>query len=280
MTEETGTPHLTTSFGENYRFSDKQLPNSTVDKADPKELVRLLEALVAQQMAANSLNSYDDIRGKYIALNRALNRRGHIAPRFRPSLSGGKHKVNRSHDQNLISNDHQVLDLEWLNCQCGFKDDFAHHLPPRWVGIFGPNLDFELASLFAGTAGSADNKAADILELPLIAQMQLRAIQSQKVRYWWRDRRQQMDILRQGIRAKQPTTSAWRGNEVVWPKRWLAAKCAGYAGGSASEWSELIEGGAVAPTTISGVKKRCDTILRDFMATKKKPRKGFEKTAA
>lgn len=248
--------------GSHYLFLDISLPDTTVDKANGEVFLKALTKIVASLSAAGTCKKYVNFRKQYIALNRALNRKGFIAPRFRPSLSSGGSRFKRTEVDNLISNDHQVIDLEWLFLQCGYDEDISDLVPDRWQNMFCPEMDFYSASLFAGTAGTAENKALNILDLGDSEQLQLRAIQSEEVRSWWRTKRTQQKRLPHAIKAEQSNNRFLRGKEKTWPNCLLAAECADFSGLSAEKWCRLITGSTKSASTISTVKKRATALLK------------------
>ena len=258
--------HAPKSFasGENYSFVDKKLPEDVLEKFNLEKLLKRLHSTIADVQNVTASKQYEEVRNRYIALNRALTFQGHIAPRFRPSLTTGKRKHERTEDQNLISNDHQVLDLEWLCLQCGFDEVRGNALPFRWRGMFGDNLNIEISEKFAGTGGSAENKAVEILNLSFDEQVQLRSIQSEKVRRWWRGRVDERDRVRRAVIGGRVKNVGLRGKEILWPDLYCATKCADFAGLSSGVWVSLITGDSVPPSTLSNVKKRVPELLKSM----------------
>ncbi len=250
--------------GENYSFADKKLPEDVLKKLDLEKLLKHLHSTIAEVQKVTSSKQYEEVRNRYIALNRALTLEGHIAPRFRPGLTTGKRKHGRSEDQNLISNDHQVLELEWLCLQCGIDAVRGNALPYRWRGLFGDDLNIEMSENFAGTGGSAANKAVEILNLSFDEQVQLRSIQSEKVRNWWRDRVDERDRVRRAVIEGRVKNAKLRGKETSWPDLYCATKCTDFAGLSSDLWACLITGRSVPPSTLTHVKKRVPELLKSM----------------
>ena len=250
--------------GENYSFVDKKLPEDVLKKFNLEKLLKRLHSTIAEVQNVTSSKQYEDVRDRYIAFNRALTLEGHIAPRFRPSLTTGKRKHGRGEDQNLISNDHQVLDLEWLCLQCGFETVRGNILPYRWRGMFGDDINIEMSEKFAGTGGSAENKAVEILNLSFGEQVQLRSIQSEKVRNWWRDRIDERGRVYQAVIEGRIKNAKLQGKEASWPDLYCATKCAAFAGQSSDVWAYLITGRSVSPSTLSNVKKRVPELLKSM----------------
>lgn len=248
------------SSGGGYEFADKKPPDQGILRV---AACRWVDMLAEYKRLSAGGSSYSDLRFRYIACNRALNFLGEIAPRFRPSIhAGGKWKGARTPEENLLSNDHQVIDLEWLALNCGYDGQRSDHLPARWSGLFLDCLDLEIASRFAGTAGTAENKARNILALTMEEQIQLRSIQSEEVRSWWREREEERRKVRRVIIDSQAREPKLRGCEDSWPNAYLAVKCAEKSGGAATDWIELISGEAVAASTLSHVKKRVPQLLK------------------
>jgi hypothetical protein len=258
--------HAPQSFttGENYSFADKKLPEAVLKTLNLEKLLKRLHSTIAEVQNVTSSKQYEEVRNRYIVLNRALTFEGHIAPRFRPSLTTGKRKHGRSEDQNLISNDHQVLDLEWLCLQCGFDAARGNILPYRWRGMFGADLNMEISEKFAGIGGSAENKAVEILNLSIDEQVQLRSIQSEKVRNWWRDRVDERDRVYRAVLEGRVKNAKLRGKETLWPDLYCATKCATFAGLSSQVWACLITGNSVPQSTLSNVKKRVPELLKSM----------------
>lgn len=236
-----------------YRFANADLPPEAVRALDPETAIAKLDALVAEVQGARRSCSYEDVRKKYIALHKLLNERNYIAPRFRPTLHSSKRRgIERKPSDNLISNDHQVLDLHWLSLEGVLSYE---ELPPRWHGMFKDGLDYELASYFAGTAGSAENKAM-ILVLTVDQQLALRSLQTEAVRKWWDRQRLIRDQVRVAVQCEARRNSGLRGKHVLWANGWLATRCADYAGSSAVSWYERITGERIAASTLSHIKSR------------------------
>ena len=236
-----------------YRFPEIDLPPDRVKTVNPEKAIAKLDEIVAAVQGARRTCSYDDVRKRYIALHMVLNERNHIAPRFRPTLRGSKGwGAARKPNDNLISNDHQVLDLHWLSFEGAVSDQ---DMPARWRGMFRDGLDYELASLFAGTAGSAENKAM-ILALSVDRQLELRSLQTEAVRKWWDRERKVRESVCHAVRCETRKSPNLRGKHAIWADGWLATRCADYAGGSGVDWYERITGGTIPASTLSNIKKR------------------------
>ncbi len=236
-----------------YRFLDAELPPERVKGIASAKVVEKLAEIVAAVQGAGRSCSYEEVRKQYVALHKLLNERGHIAPRFRPTLRGPKGwGAARTPEHNLISNDHQVLDLHWLSTEGSVSD---RELPPRWRGLFRDGIDHDLASRFAGTAGSAEKKA-DILALSVGQQLELRSLQTDAVRKWW-DREQAVHRrVRIAVMCEARKIPNLRDKHLLWADGWQATRCADYAGGSGPFWYERITGMSIAPSTLSYIKKR------------------------
>jgi len=248
--------HPNDEDGDRYAFPDVQLPADKVAKLTNAQLIKRLASLVADVQGAARRSKYEDERKRYIALHRALNEKGVVPPRFRPTLSAGSRSGQpRSLEANRISNDHQALDLHWLHLQGGMDAWIDGRLSSRWSALAREEFDVATVSLFVGTAGSTRNKA-EILCLGTYEQLQLRAIQTEAVRKWWDRSRKDREEVRMAVIDEARRTTLLRGKESRWAQAWLAIRCADYAGGAADTWFEMITGETIPPTTLSNVKKR------------------------
>ena len=152
---------LGTDSGLGYEFDNADLPVDKVAAIPAGKLIAELHKIVAEVQGVLLKTPYENVRRPYIAVHKALNNKGEVPPRFRPtSTASKKWGSERSRAHNLISNDHQVLDLHWLSVEGGYDHLRDRNLPRRWQGLFRAGLDYEVAARFAGTAGSAANKAA------------------------------------------------------------------------------------------------------------------------
>lgn len=250
---EVGDDSFGTDSSVYYRFLNVDLPPDRVKAVDSEEAIAKLREVVAAVQGARRSCNYEDVRKRYIALHKLLNERNHIAPRFRPTLRTSKGRgTERKPDDNLISNDHQVLDLHWLSLEGAVSD---RDLPARWQGMFRDGLDYDLASLFAGTAGSAENKAM-ILALSVDRQLELRSLQTEAVRKWWDRERKVRESVCHAVRCETRKSPNLRGKHAIWADGWLATRCADYAGGAGDFWYERITGGTIPASTLSHIKKR------------------------
>jgi len=244
--------HTTDDQGEGYRFLDKSLTEAAIARVRPEQLVLHLGRVLRDIRAAGGVEAYERFRGQYIAINRALNWKTRIAPRFRPTQpTGWQVGARTTRAQRLLSNDHQVLDLEWL---AFFKFEQGEPLPQvanNYALLFHDGLDLEEAARFVGTGGKPQIKAETILSLPVCDQLMLRSIQSEPVRQWWKHRRNKRDEVRQLVISAQPGRPRLIGKDVEWSTAWLAKECAAFAGRSATEWSWLISGREMPASTIS-----------------------------
>lgn len=248
--------------GEDYRFPEITIPEKLRQVA-PERLLKHLGIIVAKLERPRATASYSDVRQKYVAINLLFNEAGFIAPRFRPSLHVHYRPGTQiSTDAALLSNDHQVLDMHWLLFNGDFQGDRHKILPARWKALYPDDLDIELANLFVGTVGTAETKA-EVLGLSTSEELQLRVIQSERVRKWW----ERTDRERPGVMTALLHASASRpqlqGRQEQWANVWLAARCAGYTRKPAPEWYGLITGKPIAGSTLSTIKaklKRLDLL--------------------
>lgn len=246
-----------------YVFLDADMHSEDIEIASNEGLITGLVKIKAKVQGVIRSKSYEDVRSQYIEVNKALNVKGTIPPRFRPSLSAGSRAgTDRDRDVNLISNDHQVLDLHWLSLNCGFDQAREKWIPDRWHGLFVGELDYEIAQVFAGKGGSSKLKASEILRLTEEEQFQLRSIQSEATRSWWRHHRANQEQVRAAVLSGQIKNAKLRGCEKTWPNAWLAIQCADRAGLSAVIWYEMITGDQLSASTISNIKKRVPMLVK------------------
>ena len=241
--------------GEHYRFPEMRIPEK-LRRVAPERLLPELQSLVMKLERPRSITSYSDVRQKYAAINMLLNEAGYIAPRFRPSLHVHYRPGTQiSTDAALLSNDHQVLDMHWLLFNGDFQGDRHKILPARWTALYPDDLDIEVANLFVGTVGTAETKAK-VLGLSNSEELQLRTIQSEKVRKWWeRSDKERPSVMRALLQASAGRPQL-KGREEQWANVWLAARCADYTRKPAPEWYALITGTSIAGSTLSTIKKK------------------------
>lgn len=251
-----------TDHGSGYVFANTDLPDKTIEETSNDELIADLVQIRSKVQGVMGSTDYEDLRAMYIATNKALNVKGTIAPRFRPSLSAGSRAgTARDRDVNLISNDHQVIDLHWLSQNCGFDQAREKWISGRWHGLFGSDLDYKIAEVFAGKGGSSKLKATEILRLSEEEQFQLRSIQTEATRSWWRHHLANQEQVRAAVLSGQIKNAKLRGCENSWPNAWLAIECANRAGLSAVLWYEMITGDVLSASTISNIKKRIPKLI-------------------
>jgi len=267
--------------GAGYTFTNSDLPDEKIARIQNSLLIHKLSKVNLKIQGVTKSARYEDVRLEYIMLNKALNTKGVIAPRFRPSLSaGGRKGVPRTKESNLISNDHQVIDLHWLSVNCGFDQGRNAWLPDRWHGMFLDGLDYGVAQVFAGTGGASSLKATDILRLTADEEVQLRSIQSEATRRWWSHRKDNREQVRAAVLSGQIKNAKLRGCENTWPNAWLAIECASRAGLSAGTWYEMITGNELPGSTISNIKKRIPKLVRldaDEKSVKSERKRGGKK---
>lgn len=126
---------------------------------------------------------YPEIRERFIECSIMLNILGEIAPRFRPIRTPEQRKKGVPYPENekLLSNDLQVIDLEWIHRHGLYASDIIN-----FKGLFNSDkaFDIEKATKFTNKVGSKQKKAESIA-LPPIEQFQLAAIQSKDVIGRW-----------------------------------------------------------------------------------------------
>ena len=146
---------------------------------------------------------YCEIRKRVILSSIMLNIKGEIAPRFRPMRTPKKPKKGEPYpeDQNLLSNDRQIIDLLWIHRQGLFASDIKN-----FKGLFNCDKPFDIdkATKFVNKVGTKQLKA-ELIALPSIEQFQLASIQSADVKSRWE--RINQYCIRNQIKVKEFFTS-------------------------------------------------------------------------
>jgi len=247
--------------GEGYRFCwDKTLGEEVTSNCSPKTLVKRLEKLTIEFEAAGNVDEYEAIRGKYCALNRALNTKEIFAPRFRPTIrSKIQLRATTSRAQNLISNDHQIIDLDWLAINCNTEGEITSRLPDNFKQMMGglqgtayTELNESSAEKFVGTGGSPSRKAEEFLALSPGEQLMTRTLQGETTRSKWRSLKGKRDVIEKKLRG-----IGLEGSQKSWPDAWLARALAEQDYDS-TFWYEFITGETIAASTITNIIKRIE----------------------
>lgn len=262
-----------TSAGIGYDFIDIDVPDALRSVPVPR-LIGRLGMIKTQVQGPIPSADYPELRRAYIAINMALNEMAIIAPRFRPSLSaGGPLGSKRTAIDNMISNDHQVLDLHWL-AEALFKSEPDSAREERWQGLFGYGrcFDFGMAASFAGTTGSASRKCG-ILGIPDDEQLQLRTIQEDAVRSFWKRQREHRERVRGATAAAARDNPHLRGKAVKYGNVAVAIACAEYVGYAAEDWYEMMTGEKIPASTVSDIRRRLPTLIAGKAAPRKRRRR-------
>lgn len=126
---------------------------------------------------------YPEIRERFVACSIMLNILGEIAPRFRPIRTPKQQKKGEPYPENekILSNDLQVIDLEWIHRHGLYASDTLN-----FKGLFNRDkaFDIEKATEFTNKVGLKQTKAESIALSP-IEQFQLAALQSKDVISRW-----------------------------------------------------------------------------------------------
>jgi hypothetical protein len=135
--------------------------------------------------------AYTDIRKYILTCSIMLNFKGEIAPRFRHMRKPIRPGIGRSYpiEHSLLSNDRQVIDLHWIQCQKLQANEIN-----GYKGLFDVDkpFDFEKASVFVNKAGSLARKS-ELLGLSELEQFQLASIESTAVKTRWNTIRSNCD---------------------------------------------------------------------------------------
>ena len=146
-------------------------------KLDPAELVESLRQISYDRVTSSGERvSYLDIRSEVCAINIALNIEQIIAPAHREMRRPSNRKMRPgafTTDDEIISNDRQVIDLHWIHTL-----KFPVNRVTGYAHLFErPDFDWKLAGQFAAIVAKRDTKA-ERLGLPEFHEMQLCAIRS------------------------------------------------------------------------------------------------------
>jgi len=164
-----------------FPINDEMLAKAEKISVQPSTtLLKLLREISFDRMDADgSRCSYSEVRSKVCLLNALLNIKGEIAPAYRDMRGAPmRSKVAYSHDNHLISNDRQVLDLHWVHCRGWNTEMIPGH---QQMQDKSQPFKWSLASKFVNVAGSTTRKA-DFLRLTELEEMQLCSMVSQKTR--------------------------------------------------------------------------------------------------
>lgn len=166
-----------------------------MDKASAKTSNSILEKLQESSFEkydeSGARIAYTDIRKYILTCSIMLNFKGEIAPRFRHMRKPIRPGVGRSYpiEHSLLSNDRQVIDLHWIQCQKLQANEIN-----GYKGLFDVDkpFDFETASVFVNKAGSLARKS-ELLGLSELEQFQLASIESTAVKTRWNTIRSNCD---------------------------------------------------------------------------------------
>ena len=251
--------------GEHYRFPWRETEAYT-DMMDfsPTKLMARLNTLVRTHGATCRKGGYEKVRNQYLALNRALNGFDSIAPRFRPTLKSGiAWKAPRTRSANLLSNDHQVLDLDYLEVHHNHYGDLSAALPDNYQELFvhdqlngAVELDEDTAEYFVGTGGHPSRKASDYLMLNPAQQLETRTLQTENVRSDWR----RLSDKKRAIEAKL-RDRGHVSNGKDWSAAWLACQL-GSRLRSSDKWYKLITGDTISASSLTHISREIKGMAR------------------
>jgi hypothetical protein len=213
-----------------YRFpNDHPVFHVTFERASSaaeEVLPAMLKQVSELRSPTGTPKGYMTIRPVFCALSLALNQRRVLPPRIRDTrrLKPLPKTAKRSVEDHLLSNDRQVIDLHWLHCTSTVRPE------ARWAKIFDPSaFNFDLASAFVGTVGSAENKV-NALRLPRRAQIELAVIQSNEIYGRWRHATERQAVVERAITdaLSDPRSRlrAGEGIEPILPHAYLALRLA------------------------------------------------------
>lgn len=160
---------------------------------------------------------YLEIRDEYCALHIEMNVRhnqeGIRAPRFRPHYKRPRFIPGKKYPYigKLISNDTQVIDMNWLH-SFGFHygdDDLVHKM------LGGDEFDFDAASEFVQLKGEPEKKVGYI-GLDFDEQLQMSMIQKKEIKVFW-EKLQKYELRTQRVLTSLGKRVHYvRGNEQTW----------------------------------------------------------------
>jgi hypothetical protein len=249
---------ITDASGEGYKFCwDDCEKVKKVSQLPQTTLLKYLEIKV-RDFNQCDVNDYEKIRRDYCVVNRALNRQEAFPPKFRPTIRTRiRFGTKPTRAQCLITNDHQIIDLEWLVLNDDPERPMAYRLPDNYRmmilslrGNLNPQLSHAEAERFVGTAGPLHTKAFSMLRLDTDEQYMVRTFQLEEVRLRWRlltARRQKVEEL---LRAKPRKKS-----KLDWPNAWLAGELSSHTF-SAQDWYFLLTGEDIASSSITYARTR------------------------
>ncbi len=117
-------------------------------------------------------------REEYLAASFELNRRGLVAPAFRPTPSIPPASRGQQGVHMIIQRDRIVIDAHWLFCR-GIRPDSNEH---KWENLIGAaEMDWDLVSDFAAAKIKSEFRASSILGLTTQVQCQLVALRGETV---------------------------------------------------------------------------------------------------
>lgn len=169
-----------------FQFTQEELLRMEMhaDKNSSEYYLTTMQALCFESRdSSGKYLPYCEIRKRFVACSIMLNIKGEIAPRFRPIRTPvqAKKGVPYPDGDRLLSNDLQIIDLDWIHRQGLYASDILN-----FKGLFNSDkaFDIEKATKFVSNVGEKQLKA-QLIALPPIEQFQLAALQSKEVKGRW-----------------------------------------------------------------------------------------------
>lgn len=209
-----------------YRFI-KHATSTSLKEASDAKLLEGLDLQTPKLAEARERHASGDVaRSLYNAVASELNRRGTVAPCFRPRLRPkSPNQKFRTKLDNLHSNDLQVLDLHWLFSR-GF-DPWRCGETCRPIFEAKDGSDFDLkAQLFAAHDWKMKEKCSG-LGLSPKEEWMLCVIRNRNIRDEFRSLSRTAMRFRRQMEADLYSRPHQRSNLPEWPKLWLARQIAG-----------------------------------------------------
>lgn len=203
-------------------------PTPSLERVSDCQLCQALKLQVEKMKKARletSMDALEALRRPYFLVAIEINRRGRIAPAFRPKLSPYRPGVRAAIDD-LHSCDLQIIDLHWLKCRGRTPDECGKSTAPIFAS---DELDLALAWEFANKPWQA-NKKRNALRLSPSEEWVMGIFRGSDVRKLQKTFKLKADQLRQklsyDIKSKR-LNRQWKDVQD-WPDIWRARAVAAH----------------------------------------------------
>lgn len=175
---ETDATDVPPSMKPKYTFPDLADVLAPLDLPTEELMAQLRDIQIA------GATCYTKSRIASIRIQLQLNRRGELAPRFRPRARARRRGPKGTPYQDAdLSNDTQIIDLHWLHCRAAKYAQQVNKWTP--LGYLHAPFNFQLAADFVATGGSPERKVA-ILGIGPTDQWEMAALQAKPCAQRWR----------------------------------------------------------------------------------------------